>query len=172
MVVYDQIGQAPWYAGSNTFFIDNLGLGYRDIGLARFHQSAGSSVFYRGYEGFMDALVQTFWPGEKRVYPEDEIISRLLGRNPDVIIARKAYIGKERDNILTEMLRSQEILSQYHASYLLNNREIIFERIGQREDFRLLPERQFFVPPGAKVQEIVSFSWCDGSPCIELVPDR
>ncbi len=50
-----------------------------------------------------------------------------------------------------------------------NNREIIFERIAERENFRLLPDQQFSVPPGAKVQEIAAFSWCDGSPCIETV---
>lgn len=172
VVVYDQIGQAPWYAGRNTFFIDNLGLGYRDIGLARFHQSAEKSALYRGYEQLINSLVQALWPAEKRVYTDEEIISRLMEKNPDVIIARKAYVGKERDNILTEMLRSPDILGRYRASYLLNNREIIFERINQREDFRLLPDKQFSVPPGARVQEIAAFSWCDNSPCIELVPGQ
>ncbi|HSC75170.1 MAG TPA: hypothetical protein VLB90_02900, partial [Pseudomonadales bacterium] len=167
VVVYDQIGQAPWYAGRNTVFIDNLGLGYREIGLARFHQSAESSVLYRSYEQLMDVLVQIFWPEEKRVYPDDQIIARLLAKNPDVIIARKAYVGKERDNILTQMLRSEDIQTRYRARYLLNNREIIFERLEQPEDFRLLPAQQFLVPPGAKVQKITLFSWCERSPCIE-----
>jgi hypothetical protein len=169
VVVYDQIGQAPWYAGRNTFFIDNLGLGYREIGLARFHQSAERSALYTAYEKIMDALVKIFWPEEKRVYSEEEIISRLLEKKPELIIARKGYISKGRDNILTEILRNPELLARYRARYLLNNREIIFERIAGHENFRLLPDQQFSVPPGAKVQEIAAFSWCDGSPCIEIV---
>jgi hypothetical protein len=169
VVVYDQIGQAPWYAGRNTFFIDNLGLGYRDIGLARFHKSAESSPLYLGYEKLMDALINIFWPGEKRVYSDDEIDQRLLAKNPDVIIARKAYIAKERSNILTRLLKDPDVLAKYRARYLLNNREVIFERVAQPEDFRLFPDQQFLVPPGARVQEITSFSWCDGSPCIETV---
>lgn len=169
VVVYDQIGQAPWYAGKNTFFIDNLGLGYRDIGLAGFHQAAENSVLYRSYEKFMDILVRIFWPEERRVYSEDEIIAQLLARNPDVIIARKGYLAKGRSNILTKILRNPDVLAQYQARYLLNNREIIFERIAQRENFRLLPDKQFAIPPGASAQEIVSFGWCDDSPCIELV---
>jgi hypothetical protein len=169
VVVYDQIGQAPWYAGRNTFFIDNLGLGYREIGLARFHQSAERSALYAAYEKIMDALVKIFWPEERRVYSEEEIISRLLEKKPELIIARKGYISRERDNILTEILRNPEVIALYQARYLLNNREIIFERIAERENFRLLPDQQFSVPPGAKVQEIAAFSWCDGSPCIETV---
>lgn len=167
VVVYDQIGQAPWYAGQNTVFIDNLGLGYRDIGLARFHQSAENSMLYRQYEALMDALVQWFWPKEKRVYSDEEIIARLLAKNPEVIIARKSYIDKGRDNMLTRLLRSPDVSNQYHARYLLNGREIIFERAVGAGNFRLLPDNQYAVPPGATVQEIISFDWCDNTLCIE-----
>lgn len=169
VVVYDQIGQAPWYAGRNVVFIDNLGLGYRDIGLARFHQSAENSLLYRSYEKLLDNLARFFWPDERRVYSDDEIIARLFEKSPDVIIARKAYVTKERNNILTTLLRNPEILVQYRARYLLNNREIIFERVERREDYRQLPDQQFVIPPGAKVQEIAVFNWCDNSPCMELI---
>lgn len=169
VVIYDQIGQAPWYAGRNTYFIDNLGLGYRDIGLARFHQSAQDSLLYTSYENMMDVLVQMFWPEEKRAYSEEEILSRLLQKDPDVIIARKAYVKKDRNNVLTALLRNPDILKQYRARYLLNNREIIFERIARQEDFHLLANGKYLVPPGAKVQTISEFYWCDNSPCMTLV---
>jgi len=172
VVVYDQIGQAPWYAGKKTFFIDNLGLGYREIGLAKFHKSAQDSFLYSTYEDVMAFLVEWFWPEEQRVYSEQEVISRLLEKKPDVIIARKAYVKKDRNNILTVLLRDPEILKQYHAHYLLNNREIIFERISRPEDFRLLANDAYIVPPGAKVQRITGFHWCDNSPCMELAKEN
>lgn len=167
VVVYDQIGQAPWYAGEKTVFVDNLGLGCRMIGLARFHQAAQQSWLYHGYETVMSYLVGFFWPEEKRMLTDQEIIASILAQRPDVIVARKGYIAKERNNILTMMLRDPAILSQYRARYLLNNREIIFERLLPLEPaFHKLPEGEYRVPAGATVTAITSFSWCDGSPCI------
>lgn len=168
VVVYDQIGQAPWYAGEKTQFIDNLGLGYRAIGLSRFHQAAEQSWLYHSYEKVMEFLVGYWWPEEKRVQTNQEIIEGILSRKPDVIIARKKYIVKERNNLLTDMLRDPAILAQYQARYLLNNREIIFERLSPEPSYHKLPAGRFSVPTGAKVQEITAFNWCDNSPCLTL----
>lgn len=170
VVVYDQIGQAPWYAGNKTFFIDNLGLGWRDIGLSRFHRSAGQSWLYGSYESLLDSLVAMFWPQERRYYDDEEIVARILQKDPAVIIARKPYLNKGRDNVLSSMLKDPAILARYRASYLLNNREIIFERSGMRESFVRNPAGNVVVPPAAKVQAITAFSWCDGLPCLELAP--
>ncbi|MEZ5493690.1 MAG: hypothetical protein R3E61_03630 [Pseudomonadales bacterium] len=169
VVVYDQMGQAPWYAGPNTIFIDNLGLGYRAIGLARFHQAAEQSWVYRSYERVMDSAVHFFWPSEKRAQADEEIIAGIMAQHPDVIVARKGYIAKGRNNTLTMILRNPEILAKYQARYLLNNREIIFERITPLEPaYHKLADSKFLVPAGSTVKEIASFSWCDGSPCIAL----
>jgi hypothetical protein len=86
-----------------------------------------------------------------------------------VIVARKGYISKERNNILTMMLRNPEILAKYQARYVLNNREIIFERITPSEPaFHKWADRKFLVPAGSTVKTIASFTWCDGSPCMVL----
>lgn len=172
IVVYDQIGQAPWYAGRQTFFIDNLGLGYREIGLAHFHKLAADSMVYSTYEKVLDTLVGIFWPQERRIYSEDEIISRILEINPDVIVARKSYIAKGRSNILTRILNDPAHTDRYQARYLLNKREIFFERVMDRQDFRLLPGNEFIRPPGAVVKTISSFAWCDGAPCLTLEEAR
>ncbi len=166
VVIYDQIGQAPWYAGKNTFFIDNLGLGWRDAGLARFHESAKQSPVYGIYEAVLAGMVHVFWPQERRLFGEGEIIARMLARDPDVIIARKPYVSRGRDNLLVRMLQDPAVAARYRASYLLNRREIIFERIERREDFRLHSEGQYSVPPGAVVQPVTAFSWCADGPCM------
>ncbi len=167
VVIYDQIGQAPWYAGREAFFIDNLGLGYREIGLSHFHEIAEASFLYGVYERTLQAMVHQFWPQERRYYSDVELVDRLLARNADVIIARKGLISNNRQNLLVDLLHSESFVQRYRAAYLLNNREIIFERVADRESFvRTLSLVQ--VPPGAKLQRIESFSWCDGSPCMQL----
>ncbi|MCC7515751.1 MAG: hypothetical protein IT470_00255 [Pseudomonadales bacterium] len=171
VVIYDQIGQAPWYAGSRVFFIDNLGLGYRVIGLSRFHQAAQQSVIYRAYENMMAYLVSLFWPGERRYMSDDDIVAGIMAKQPDVIVARKGYIAKERNNILTLILRNPELLAHYQARYVLNNREIIFERRQPLREYRLYPNGEFKTPKAATVRRIASFRWCDNAPCIELNQD-
>lgn len=170
VVVYDQIGQAPWYAGQNTVFIDNLGLGYRAIGLSRFHQAAEQSWLYRSYENVMDFLVRQFWPDEKRFMSDEEIVASILEKNPDVIIARKGYISKQRNNILTLMLRDPKILSKYPARYLLNNREIVFERTENNAALHRSPNAAVIAPAGATVKTITEFHWCDNDPCYTTQP--
>ncbi len=166
VVVYDQIGQAPWYAGPKTFFIDNLGLGYREIGLAHFHKIAGNSMFYSAYESLMENLVRTFWPDERRNYTEEEILDRIMARWPYVVIARKGMLADGRESLLSALLHREDFLRQFDAAYLLNNREIVFERHEKTD----IARRPVQVPPGATMQKITAFNWCSGSPCMALEP--
>lgn len=168
VVVYDQIGQAPWYAGRNTFFIDNIGLGYRELGFARFHEFAQTSWLYAGYERLLESMVRYFWSSEQRVFSDDQMIDRILEKNPDVIIARKGMINNGRVSFLSVMLKRADVAARYQARYLLNNREIVFERIQAREDYRRHADDVLIVPEGSRVQKITAFSWCNDSLCMDL----
>lgn len=164
VVVYDQIGQAPWYAGRHTTFIDNLGLGDRAIGLSRFYQTAQASWLYGTYARWLEAAVGYFWPGERRQYRQYELVERLLAREPDLVIARKSYLAKGRPSLLADVLKQPAFAQHYTARYLLNGREIIFERNG-------VPAVPVQVPPGARVLAISQFGWCDdGSACLTTRP--
>jgi hypothetical protein len=118
----------------------------------------------------MDFLVRQFWPDEKRFMSDEEIVASILEKNPDVIIARKGYISKQRNNILTLMLRDPKILSKYPARYLLNNREIVFERTENNAALHRSPNAAVIAPAGATVKTITEFHWCDNDPCYTTQP--
>jgi hypothetical protein len=168
VVVYDQIGQAPWYAGRNTFFIDNIGLGYRELGYARFHAFAENSWLYSHFERLRESMLDCFWPGEQRIFTDDQMIDRILDKNPAAIIARKGMISNGRVSFLSVMLKRADVAARYQARYVLNNREIIFERIQTPEAYRRHADGFFIVPEGSRVQTISAFSWCKDSICMDL----
>ncbi|HQQ64039.1 MAG TPA: hypothetical protein PLF22_10765 [Pseudomonadales bacterium] len=168
VVVYDQIGQAPWYAGRNTFFIDNIGLGYRELGFARFHEFAENSWLYSSFENVRESMLRYFWPTEQRIFTDDQMIDRILEKNPVAIIARKGMINNGRVSFLSVMLKRADVAAHYQARYLLNNREIIFERMQARDDYRRHVDDVFVVPEGSRVQKITAFSWCKDSICMDL----
>ncbi len=163
-VVYDQVGQAPWYAGSKTVFIDNLGLCYREIGLLRFQAFAADSLVYGVYDQFLQGLLSVFWPNEQRYFSEDEVLQRLLAQQPDVLIIRKPYLRNAPDSLFGKLLRLPAVVSGYQARYLLNDRELIFERANAPDDYHRNPG-QVIVPPGATLKRITNFAWCDGKAC-------
>ena len=165
-VVYDQVGQAPWYAGKKTVFIDNLGLCDRAIGLLRFQVFAEGSLVYGAYDQLLQGLLQLFWPGEKRYVSEDEVLQGLLAQQPDVLIIRKPYLRNVPDSLFAKFLRLPEVVSGYQPRYLLNGREIIFERKTAQQDFVRYGEKPV-IPPGATVERIAGFNWCDGQACWE-----
>lgn len=168
-VVYDQMGQAPWYAGQGSVFFDNLGLCYRDIGLLRFQAFSQNSLIYSGYERVVGGLLDYFWPGEKRHHSEAEVLQRLLAQSPDVLIIRKPYLLNSPDSVFVHFLQMPAVMQTYRARWLLNNRELVFERVvyqgmvpqGMAREYDQMPH----VPPGATVQPITQFEWCGEQAC-------
>jgi multisubunit Na+/H+ antiporter MnhB subunit len=164
-VVYDQVGQAPWYAGSKTIFIDNLGLCYRDIGLLRFRPFAEASVLYSLYDTFLQGLLNIFWPDEQRYFSEEQVMQRILEKQPEVLIIRKPYLRNAPDSLFGKFLRLPAVAEGYQARYLLNGREIVFERVQNTQKFSRYTG-QPVVPPGATVERITQFGWCEnGEAC-------
>lgn len=163
-VVYDQVGQAPWYAGPKTVFIDNLGLCDRAIGLLRFQSFAQASWLYSAYDRVLQGLLHAFWPDEQRYATEEQVLQRLLAQQPDVLIIRKPYLRNAPDSLFGKFLQLPAVKAGYEARYLLNGRELVFERVVNPQDF-LRYTGQPQVPSGATLERIVRFGWCDGQAC-------
>lgn len=161
-VVYDQVGQAPWYAGKDVTFIDNLGLCDRAIGLLHFQSRIAGSLVYGQYERGIQWLLDRVAPSEYRQMEKDTVLAHMLASQPDVLIVRKPYLQNRSDSVLADFLRLPAVQQQYRARWLLNGRELVFERIHSDQ---LLPVHhgQPQVPPGSTVQSIKSFTWCEPS---------
>lgn len=157
-IIYDQAGQAPWYAGNAVTFIDNLGLCDRAIGLWYFQSRIASSLLYQRYEQGLQMLLSYVAPGEQRQLSQSAILEQLVRQQVDVVIVRRPYLQNRSDSLLGEFLRLPVVQQQYQARWLLNGRELVFERVTSDAPWRGKSPR---VPSGSTVQPVLSFQWCE-----------
>lgn len=88
-VVYDQMGQAPWYAGKDKFFIDSLGLTYRPTGLPLFNhglQRPGAETAHRFIRAAGDAAINAMWDEPHRKWTLGDAVDHVFDLKPDVIV--------------------------------------------------------------------------------------
>jgi len=143
-VIFDQMGQAPWYAGLDKTFIDNTGLTDKMIGYYAFDEKTKQNVVFRSYKKFVVALKQQFWPEEKFETSKQEIVDRLFAANPALILVREKYVETQPNTIIA-MVYHDKRFDNYRRTYRINKRDVIYER-------RDLPfSNNPIVPPGALV---------------------
>ena len=149
-VIFDQMGQAPWYAGLDKIFIDNTGLTDKMIGYYTFDEKSRRSKIFNSYKNFLLLLKNSFWPQEKFAYSKPEIVDRLFAANPALILVREKYVQSQPNTIIGIMYRDKRF-DNYRRSYRINKRDVIFER--KDLPFNSNP----VVPPGA----LVDFNYRD-----------
>jgi len=148
-VIFDQMGQAPWYAGLDKRFIDNTGLTDKQIGYFAFQQKARLSKLFGFYQEVLRLLKQSFWPQESYYTDKEEIVERLFSENAHLVLVRERYIENQPNSILGVMVRDTRFAENYREVFRINRRDRIFER----RDLPVLFNPQ--VPPGALVEELI-----------------
>ncbi|HXT68223.1 MAG TPA: hypothetical protein VN700_00600 [Vicinamibacterales bacterium] len=95
VVVYDQMGQTPWYAGADKVFIDTLGLTYRPAGLAVFNHDGqeSQSSSYLAYTTVANALLRQTGRDDFRRWDLPDAVNHIFELNPDVIILNRLITG-------------------------------------------------------------------------------
>jgi len=148
-VIFDQMGQAPWYAGLDKRFIDNTGLTDKQIGYFAFQEKATRSAVFGVYQEFLLILKKGFWPEETYQTSKKKIIDRLFAEKAELVLVRERYIQNQPNSILGLMVRDTRFAENYREAYRINRRDRIFER----RDLPVLFNPQ--VPPGASVEKLV-----------------
>jgi hypothetical protein len=92
VVIYDQMGQTPYYAGSDHVFVDSFGLTDRATGLYVFSGRVRKSRALRIYDRVIGGALRWLFPGDKRDYSESEIADYLFERNAEVIMIHKLVV--------------------------------------------------------------------------------
>lgn len=147
-VIFDQMGQAPWYAGLDKRFVDNTGLTDKQIGYFAFQEKARLSRVFGFYQQVLLALKQNFWPGEVYYTSKAEIVERLFAENAQLVLVRERYVENQPNSILGLMVKDQRFAERYRQVFRINKRDQVFER----RDLPVLLNPQ--VPPGALVEEL------------------
>lgn len=127
-VIFDQMGQAPWYAGSDKTFIDNTGLTDKTIGYFSFHHTAERSGLFGLYESILIGLKKRAFPEERHLYSNAEIVERFYALNPELVLVRERYIKKNKGTLIAHFFYDPRFEQRYRKGVRINKRDVVYER--------------------------------------------
>jgi hypothetical protein len=148
-VLFDQMGQTPWYAGRDMSFVDSLGLIDRPVGFYKLGQRAAQNPALAVYQRVSEAVAARLWPQQKRTWDRQEMLDYLFGRKPDIIMIHQALLERKRETIPEAILLDPRLESLYQPVFLINGSIRVYERQGLK-----LRQGPPLVPPHTRVEEL------------------
>jgi hypothetical protein len=144
-IVFDQMGQTPWYSGLDKTFIDTLGLTYRPAGFAFYnHQIAASgSSTQKAYRALSERVLGTFWDVSSRRETNAEAVERIFALDPGVIIVN-SFIDVKGDGVPSLVARDPRLSARYvkrNGAFMsiYEKKELASSRDGARREERSAP---------------------------------
>ena len=127
-LLYDQMGQTPYQAGIDYYFIDSWGLTDKRIGRYYFHKRSKSSPMLELYENTSSYFIKRFFPQTKLFYSRRYILNYILMRNPDVVLIR-SHLGYSEKFIPYWLIREKLFKKKYRLKYLISD-TVFYEKRG------------------------------------------
>ena len=127
-VIFDQMGQAPWYAGLDKNFIDNTGLTDKQIGYFAFQEKSARSAVFAAYASVLQALKHKLWPGESLQVSQQEIVERLFAEQAELVLVRERYVESQPGTLLAQMVNDPRFAERYRPTVRINRRDVVYER--------------------------------------------
>ncbi len=149
-IVYDQMGQTPWYAGADKVMIDSFGLLSKNAGYYAFTRRADQSRLLSSYQGVMVWLAQQLWPDEQRAVEDADALDAVFERRPELILVNSFVTQSLPEGLTARIARDPRIASDYELAYIVNR----IVRIYERKDI-YSPDRTR-VPRGAIVRNLAA----------------
>jgi len=119
-VVYDQMGQTPWYAGLDKTFIDSAGLTDRTLGFYKFGKRYNKSLLLRLYNGFTTNFFKLLYPSENRNITTQEALDYVFNKNPELIMIHQYYLKNFPDSLPAKIEREPRFQERYELKYVVN----------------------------------------------------
>lgn len=139
-IVYDQMGQTPYYAGPEISFIDSLGLVSPRLAHYYFRSRVREKPLLKIYGALHRGLVQYFFPGERFLASKAEALDSIFGAGPDVILFHEVVAKKLPRGLTNGIARDPRLDRFYRKRYRLNRVVLVYERRGIRVRPPSLPE--------------------------------
>jgi len=148
-VIFDQMGQAPWYAGSDKTFIDNTGLTDKAVGYYGFHFKAQQSQIFGLYEKILIGLKKVLFPDEQHLLTKAQLIERFYELDPELVLIRERYLEKYPNTLIGTMFHDPRFAERYKKTIRINKRDVIYQR-------RDVPSPD---PVSVPTASLVEYSW-------------
>jgi hypothetical protein len=139
-IVYDQMGQTPWYAGADKTFIDSWGLTDRPTGYYYFSRRA---EYRRGVglsERVLLRLTRWLFPEEQRIYSTPEILDYLFDADPHLILTNQFLVRRNRFKLPSLLERHPRMAERYVRRFELDDLVVIYERRDMRAREVIVPD--------------------------------
>jgi hypothetical protein len=145
VVIYDQMGQTPFYAGPTMRFFDTLGLTDRTIGRFYFERSKRRDASLRIFDAVGTEAVRLAFGEQRAQITATQALDYLFGLNPDLILMNAFVLMTDPDGIPAHLSRDPRLQGRYALRYTLAGWVQVYERKAAP------PRRQIDVPPGLSV---------------------
>lgn len=153
VIVYDQMGQTPWYAGLDKTFIDSWGLTDRTTAQYYFRRDGGPHGLMALYDGVRTSLVRLIAPGDPPARIDSSegggarrFLDYLFGREPDLILINRFVVADAPESLPALMRHDPRIRRDYELRYTLAGFVDVFERHGLQHGPPVVPEGLRFEP--------------------------
>ncbi len=130
LVIYDQMGQAPFYAGSAMRFVDSLGLTDRTVGRFYFEQLKRSDALLRLYDAVNSHAVKLAFGEQRDDITETKALNYLFGLNPDLILVHGLGTFLLPAGIPPRLFQDPRLGEGYELRYTLAGVVLVYERKG------------------------------------------
>lgn len=148
VVVYDQMGQTPFYAGASMRFVDSLGLTDRTIGRFYFERSHPGGAFLGWYDAVVGAAVESVFGERREEIGAAEGVDYLFGLRPDVIMIQSLIVRLDPGGIPAHLSRDPRLREGYQLRHRLARFVEVYERKDLRRSAPLdVPAGLFILPP-------------------------
>lgn len=139
-LVYEQMGQAPYTAGIDYFFIDSWGLTDKKIGHFCFRIKSENSKILKLYDSILMNTIKSFSPETEFLNSKQEVLDYIFNCDPDVIIITTILLY-EKDRIPYNLIMDKRLRDNYQLKYSISrNWNLIFEKKGLIKKPLSIPE--------------------------------
>jgi len=155
-VVYDQMGQTPYYAGPKIRFIDSLGLVTKAVGYSKFQHEARKSVLWSGYLDTLQWLTARLGEPLEIIRSDREVLEWIFENQPEMIVINNVTAKNASDEVIGRLASSEELDERYVGcfKYFLISFYLAEGRMIRR------PSDRYELPAVAYAD--LNFSWKSG----------
>jgi len=134
VIVYDQMGQTPYFAGFDKTFIDSWGLLNRPIGYYVFSNNYQKKTSLTLYNAFINKIFSIYPSEIKRSYTTNEILDYIFAQKPDVIIIHQLISKNLPDTLPGKIETDERFLKNYTPKYILDLWAKVYELKKKQTD--------------------------------------
>jgi hypothetical protein len=127
-VVYDQMGQTPFYAGPEMVFVDSGGLTDRTISRAYFERRKRHDALLRAYDAGVSAAVRLVFGEHRDEITEAKAVDYLFGLDPDLILINIFAAAVDAQGVQAQLDRDPRITRDYDLRYALAGFVKVYEK--------------------------------------------